>query len=369
MRIVHLSDTHLGWSDLHHADRQGRNIRERDVYGAFARAIEKAIELGPDAVVHSGDLFHGVHPSSAALGVALDQARLLREAEIPYVVIAGNHSTPRGSSVEHPFSILERFGVEAVYLEPRVVRVEELAITAIPHSNDLQQMERWVAEARPLPAAEFNVLVLHAGLSGLSRVGAAEPASAEIPGELLELAAGFDYVALGHLHGFDRPRVNAVYSGSLEVLSRADESSEKAIVEVDLAADQMGEDFIRKHPIDVRPRVAFRVDGSSENLTEAICEEIARHSIKEALVRIEVGPLTLAAFAAIDRQRVAGALEGCLHHTIEAEITDPAAELAAAGPLELREFLAQRTPKGVETEEFIDRGLAYMKKAAEEIGA
>ena len=62
MRIVHMSDTHLGWRSLHRVDDRGRNQRECDLYNAFGRAIGTAIELAPDVVIHSGDLFDGYHP-------------------------------------------------------------------------------------------------------------------------------------------------------------------------------------------------------------------------------------------------------------------------------------------------------------------
>jgi len=36
------------------------------------QAIDRAIALAPDAVIHAGDLFDSHHPSAAALSVALD---------------------------------------------------------------------------------------------------------------------------------------------------------------------------------------------------------------------------------------------------------------------------------------------------------
>ena len=89
-----MADTHLGFRQLHRVNDAGRNEREQDVYDAFEQAISKVIEIAPDAVVHSGDLFDSYHPSSAALRIALDGFRRVREAGIPIVVIAGNHSTP-----------------------------------------------------------------------------------------------------------------------------------------------------------------------------------------------------------------------------------------------------------------------------------
>jgi len=231
VKIVHLSDTHLGLRELHHTDAEGRNVREQDVYAVFARAIDKALELKPAAVIHSGDLFHGHHPSAAALEVALEGIERLRAAEIGFVVIAGNHSTPRTRAITHPFSLLERFGADAVHGEPRRLRLGELGVTAVPHSHDHEEMAAWIVAAEPDPEARHNVLVAHLGLAGLARVGAGEPGAAELPGEILESVAGFDYIALGHLHQFDRPRLNAVYAGSPERLSWADRATRKGVGE------------------------------------------------------------------------------------------------------------------------------------------
>src|SRR4051794_1353875 len=183
MKVVHLSDTHLGFRQLHYADERGRNVREQDFYAAFTKAIDKILELKPAAVAHSGDLFHGYHPSAAAVGVALDQVARLRDAGIPIVIISGNHSMPRVATTDHIFEVLQRFGgVHAVHAEPRVVRVGELAITAVPHCNDRDRLREWITHAEPDGDAQFNVLVVHVGLDGLGHVGSGEAGSIDLSG-------------------------------------------------------------------------------------------------------------------------------------------------------------------------------------------
>lgn len=372
MKIVHISDTHLGVRELHHTDAEGRNIREQDVYAAFARAIDRVLELKPLAVVHSGDLFHGYHPSSAALGVALDQIERLRAAEIGLVVIAGNHETPRGRAIEHPFSLLERFGADAVYAEPRRLRFGDLGVTAIPHSHDHDELAGWIEAAEPDPDARFNVLLAHVGLAGLPRVGAGEPGAAELPGEVLESVADFDYVALGHLHQFDRPRVNAVYAGSLERLSWADRAPRKGIVEVDLAADPMDKAFLALHEIEGRPRQRLKaIDArKSRDLTKAICRLGKGKDLEGAIVRVPITNVSFEQFGAIDRRKVGEAFERCLHFELEPDFVESASGAPQpAAPAELRDFLARRVPAGVEPEVFVTRGESYLIRAAEDIGA
>ncbi|HEY6729912.1 MAG TPA: exonuclease SbcCD subunit D [Solirubrobacterales bacterium] len=371
MRIVHLSDTHLGLRELHHTDAEGHNVRERDVYDVFARAIDKALELRPAAVIHSGDLFHGYHPAAAALGVALDQIERLRAAEIEFVVIAGNHSTPRGRAIAHPFSLLERFGANAVHGQPRRLRCGELGVTAIPHSHDHEEMAGWIAAADPDPEARFNVLVAHAGLEGLARVGAGEPGAAELPGEILESVASFDYIALGHLHQFDRPRVNAVYAGSPERLSWADRASRKGIVEVDLSAGPLDKSFLKLHELEGRARKRLAtVDGGSGDLTKKICRLAKGKGLDGAMVKVPIANVTFERFGAIDRRKVGEAFARCLHFELEPEFVESGSGAPQpAAPAELRDFLARRVPAGIESEVFVTRGETYMIRAAEDIGA
>lgn len=126
MKIIHLADTHLGFRqyagklDL---DR-GLNQRECDVYDAWQRAVDIAIDRNPGLVIHAGDLFDSSRPTPFAITQALDGFRRLREAGIPVVVIAGNHSTARFRSAHGSvFQILERFGIHAVWNGPQTIRI------------------------------------------------------------------------------------------------------------------------------------------------------------------------------------------------------------------------------------------------------
>jgi DNA repair protein SbcD/Mre11 len=371
VRIVHLSDSHLGRRELHRTDPAGRNVRELDGYETFAKATDKALELEPALVVHSGDLFHGYHPSAAALGTALDQIQRLRDAGIAFLVIAGNHETPRGQAITHPFALLERFGAEAVHEEPRQLRFGDLAVAAVPHSHDHERLAGWLADAEPDSDARFNVLTAHVGLAGLARVGTGEPGSPELPGEVLESLAGFDYIALGHLHQFDRPRVNALYAGSPERLSWADRASRKGVVEVDLAAEPLDDGFARLHEIEGRPRRRLApIDGGKGDLTAAIRRAAASKGLEGAIVRVPIASVTFERFGAVDRRQVGEAFAHTLHFELEPDFVESGSGTSrTAAPAELRDFLSQRVPAGIKPELFVARGEQYMTRAAEDIGA
>ena len=368
MRVVHLSDTHLGFRQLHLADSAGRNRREQDVYTAFERAVSRAIELAPAAVIHSGDLFDSYHPSSAALAVALDGARQLRDAEIPFLVIAGNHSTPRFSAAQHVFGVLERFGgVETVYAGPQTIRIDGLAVHAIPHDTDAAALAVNLAAARPDEAADYNILVAHVGLDGLGHVSGSEAGSIVVPGETLEEAGGFDYICLGHLHKYAPARDNAAYSGSLERLSWADDAPVKGIVEVDLAAGRYDEGYLQLHPIETRRQLTLpSIDAAqTDDLTASLVEAAAAGDVADAIVRITVHNVTTAALGAIDRKSVGAAFATALHYEIDPQHVG--ATTNAAAPADLRDFLTARTPQGLSTEDFVGRAEAYLAQAETEL--
>ncbi|MHB8695013.1 MAG: metallophosphoesterase family protein [Solirubrobacteraceae bacterium] len=376
MRLIHLSDTHLGLHQLHYTLDGGRNTREQDIYDAFERAVDKIIELRPDAVVHSGDLFDGFHPSNAAIAVAFDQFKRLHDARIPTVVIAGNHSTPRVAATSHVFGLLDRLGcVRAVHAQPEVIELGELAVTAIPHCNDPEQLHEWITHAQPSSKHRFNVLVVPIGLNLLGNAGASEAGHISFSGETLEEVKDFTYVALGHLHKFDRPRVNAVYAGSLERITWADDSKRKGVVEVDLTADPFDDEsgYVMLHPIKNRRFLRLpEIDAShADNLTEAIVAAADDDRIKHAIVKLPIGNVTVDVFGAIDRRAINKAFEGCLRLELDPDLIDgtSAGGPHPGAPQELRDFLATRVPRGVEADKFIARAEAYMTRAAEEIGA
>jgi DNA repair exonuclease SbcCD nuclease subunit len=374
VKIVHLSDTHLGFRQLHRVNDAGRNEREQDVYDAFERAISKIIELAPAAVIHAGDLFDSYHPSSAALGVALDGLGRLRDAGIPVVVIAGNHSSPRVAAAEHIFGVLERFGgAHMIYGGPREVRIGDLAVHAIPHDNDPQRLSAALRRARPSTDAELNVLVAHVGLDGLGQVVGSEAGSVTLSGEVLTETGDFDYIALGHLHKFAPACGNAAYAGSLERLSWADDAPVKGIIEVDLGAGRRSPDYLRIHPIEGRRFITLDpVDAAAvANLSDAIVARAEGVDLAGAMVRLSVRNVSVADWNAVDHKAIVGAYAACLHFEREPQLIGAATTTAAAAP-GLRDFLlgwAGEHAPGLDTDNFVARAEAFIALADQELAA
>jgi DNA repair protein SbcD/Mre11 len=369
MLIAHLADTHLGHRHLHHSDDQGRNVREQDLYAAFNAAIDAIVELRPHAVVHAGDLFDGYHPSTQALTVALDALGRLREEAIPFVAIAGNHSTPRQRNTEHVFALLARFGGHhLIWQEPRSVELGKLAIHGVPHQHDAELLATQIAAASPDPNADYNVLLLHGGLETLPQVGAGEPGSITLDPEALEAAADFDYIALGHLHLHHPIRDNACYAGSLERLSFADSAPRKGFVLVDLDRDRHADDRLRLEPVPTRPFFELApIDAAdADDPLDLVESVLGKHDLDRAIVRCRIVNIDQASWRSLDRQRLAQLTSNCLHFEL-LPLFEATTASAVGAPGDLRAFVAAQTPPGLKPEQLTARAEEYLARAASEV--
>lgn len=55
MKLIHFSDTHLGFNDLDVINEESINQREADFYDAFTHVIEQIKAIKPDYIIHTGD--------------------------------------------------------------------------------------------------------------------------------------------------------------------------------------------------------------------------------------------------------------------------------------------------------------------------
>ncbi|MFN8579671.1 MAG: metallophosphoesterase, partial [Gemmatimonadaceae bacterium] len=86
MRLIHLSDLHLGFRQFQRTTPTGINQREADVAQVFRQTIDKIIELAPDLVIIAGDVFHNVRPSNPAILTAFQQFSKLTQ-ELPDAIV------------------------------------------------------------------------------------------------------------------------------------------------------------------------------------------------------------------------------------------------------------------------------------------
>ena len=101
MQFVHISDNHLG------CRQYNSDAREQDFYSSFNQCIDKIIDIKPDFVVHSGDLFESPEPPINAIHTAMEGFYKLKKHNIPIYIIHGNHDLPKRDTKGSPFKILK----------------------------------------------------------------------------------------------------------------------------------------------------------------------------------------------------------------------------------------------------------------------
>ncbi len=297
MRIVHISDTHLG--------RREKGIREReeDVYEAFDEACEKAKGLKPDLVIHSGDIFDTYRPTSYTLRRAIISLRKITDAGIPVVAIAGNHDIgPRfGGGKETPLSLLvEIFGDNFIHLNQSnpVFDAGDLVLCGLQYfpnqeGESLRRaiIERCDGEARR-HRAKWRILILHQGVKPFLR-----DFKTEINKAFLDRTC-FNYFALGHYHVRFHKRDDVTgkifaYPGSLENLEEREvqQNAPKGFFVIDLEENDINTKFVEiSSP---RPYFLIKREVRRSSDLQLILESLSRRfkeadSRKKPMVRIKL---------------------------------------------------------------------------------
>jgi DNA repair exonuclease SbcCD nuclease subunit len=289
MRILHFSDTHLGFQAFDRVNDAGVNTREQDVYDAFERVIQRTLEIKPDLVIHSGDFFHRPSPSNRALTFGLEQLRKIGDAGIPIVIIAGNHETPKtiyNSPILRALNTLDHvFPVFGETWEKH--SFGEVVIHGVPHINDQRILLQELQKLQPEPG-KFNILMLHTSLG--KRYLMEEYGEQIFPPEFEAKLAEFQYIALGHWHNVQAVTLhpNAWYSGSIERLSDTEIDSEKGFILLEVAPDHTCK--VQFESITTRPWLRWE---------QSNCQSLSIAELEASLLQFQYEQPTLDAILSI----------------------------------------------------------------------
>lgn len=287
MRFLHTADWHLG--RLFH----GVHLTEDQAH-VLDQLVELARDAKPDAVLVAGDVYDRSLPPADAVALLDDVfSRLVLDVQVPVVVIAGNHDSPRrlefasrvlrekglhicgeiqprGAAAERDLLLHDTSGPVRIcaipYAEPPIVRERLEDESVIDHQAAMRALvERHLhapsEPARRPPAGagdrERSVVVAHAFVVGGRESESERPLSVGGAGTVgVSCYAGFDYVALGHLHlpqdvVAEQDGGRAVhYAGSLLKYSFAEAEHTKSVSLVEL--DERGACRIERIPLSPR---------------------------------------------------------------------------------------------------------------------
>jgi DNA repair exonuclease SbcCD nuclease subunit len=234
MKLIHIADTHLGLAAFNRLDPEsGMNLREKQVYDNFLSAIDEIIKQKPDVLVHAGDLFDTVKPKTRAYTTVLEALEQLHAAEIPLVIIAGNHSMVKTRYTTSPYEVLTYHPsrITAAYkFRYEKVEIGDTVFHLIPNMLRVEDY-RIAYDEIELAKDHTNVLVTHGLATAIKDKRLATVAEHELDSTIL--SDRFDYIALGHYHRQCQITNNAWYSGSTEYLTYGEIADEKGGLIVD----------------------------------------------------------------------------------------------------------------------------------------
>ncbi len=212
-RFVHAADVHLdapltGLAGLEESVARRIRTATRE---AFAALVERTLEEKAAFLILAGDVFDDSDRDMRTAIFFADQMRRLASAGIRVFLLHGNHDAGSGITRHLPLPDNVRvFPANHV----ATFRIEELGVAVHGRSYPQREVREDLAAGYPDPVEDvFNVGVLHTALDG--REGHANYAPCSLEGLR---AKGYDYWALGHVHGHEvvceRPPV--VFPGKLQ---------------------------------------------------------------------------------------------------------------------------------------------------------
>jgi len=321
IKLLHFADLHLGVENYGRLDpRTGLSTRVGDFLRSLDLVVDHALSQDVDLVVFCGDAYHSVHPSPTNQREFARRIRRLSEANIPVLLLIGNHDLPLAAGKAASTEIFSTLDVPNVVVastvESHLIETKSGAVQVVtvpwPVRSHLQakaqfrgkstdEVNEELAEAvtglvrREIEGLDPDlptVLAAHVTVFGAETSYGGQASvflghDVVFPNSLLADRA-FDYVALGHIHKHQAVRQAdppVVYSGSIERIDFGEEKEEKGFVMVELEKGHSGFRFV---PLPVRDFLTIEVKADGPDPTAQVLEAIANHDLEEKVLRLIV---------------------------------------------------------------------------------
>ena len=372
MKILHIADTHLGFSAYRKTTLDGINQREIDIYNAFEQFISYAINTKPDIIIHAGDLFDNVRPNNRAITFALNQLVKLTKNKIPIVIISGNHEHPKIVETGHIFSIFDHLeNVYPIYNSkyeriPFKIQDKELLIHAIPQCNSKKEYNSELKKLLPDKTADYNIFVSHGSVTGVKQFTMNEFNELIIPTKIF--SRDFDYIALGHFHKYTKLAKNAFYAGATENLTFADANEKKGFIEITFSENSLKQSFIE---INTRPMIdakPIKCTGLKiEEVMKKIKQKVKEIKPEKKTFRITLDDIPTNVYRSIDFSEIRKLTNNVVHYELKANFKDKDNDKKSSlssriDPL-INEFKKYIDSQNIDEKEMIQElGISYIEK-------
>ncbi|MDZ8138514.1 MAG: exonuclease SbcCD subunit D [Nostoc sp. DedQUE04] len=377
IKILHLSDIHMGSGFSHGRinPETGLNTRLEDFVNTLSICIDRALTDAVDMVIFGGDAFPDATPPPYVQQAFASQFRRLMDANIPTVLLVGNHDQHSQGQGGASLNIYRTLGVPGFvvgdtltthYIETRNGKVQVITLPWLTRSTLMTRQETEglsLAEVNQLLTERLRVVlegevrrldpdvptILLAHLMADNASLGAERFLAVGKGFTLPLSLltrpCFDYVALGHVHRHQNLNKSnnppVIYPGSIERVDFSEEKEDKGYVMIELERGSAEWEFC---PLTVRTFRTIEVDVSKADEPQAVLmKAIAKYDIQDAVVRL-IYKLRSEQMDLIDSSSLHTALSPAHTYTIQAELVSQLArpripELSASSSIDPMEAL------------------------------
>lgn len=385
MRLVHLSDLHLGFRQYQRLTPSGFNQREYDVARTFERAVAGIVTLRPDLILVAGDVFHSSRPTNAAILHAFRQFLHIRN-ELPetrIVMIAGDHDTPRTTESGNILGLFAQIGISVAANDSRAIAIPELDTTvlAVPDipGMPLPQLALSAGDRR-----RYNLLLIHANVNEVvpQYYSDLDRATNSVTRGDLQLSQ-WDYVALGHYHVHTKVAPNAWYSGSIDYTSLniwfdKDEEEDrkldgKGFIEYDVESKSMSfhalepsRAFERLREIDARDMAPAEVDAAIRRSVDRV-----KGGIEDKVVRLVIRDISRQVSRELDHRALREYKKQALSFILDLRRPEATRRQVSGGPSRrpsvsdvVREQLNTRSiPTDLDRARLVELGMKYLDDA------
>ena len=247
MKFIHLSDLHLG-----------KRVNEISMTDDQSYILTQIIDIinaeHPDAVVIAGDVYDKSVPPAEAVTLFDGFLCRLAERKLPVLIISGNHDSPErlafggrlmeGAGIHlspvydgkvEPVTLSDSHGDVHFWLLPFVKPAHVKRYFPDAGIESYTDALRTAVENMGVDFTGRNVLVTHQFVTGAVTCESEEISVGGSDNVDISVFDGFDYVALGHLHGPQNIGSNRVrYCGTPLKYSFSEAGHHKSVTVVEL---------------------------------------------------------------------------------------------------------------------------------------
>ena len=278
MKMIHLSDLHIG-KRVHEV-----SMTEDQEY-ILTKILRLCDDEKPDAVLIAGDVYDKSVPSAEAVTLFDDFLCRLAKRSVPVMIISGNHDSPErlafggrlleGSGIHispvydgtlTPITLEDRHGAVDFWLLPFIKPIHVKRFFPDEEIVTYTDAVRAALKDLPLDPQRRNVLVTHQFVTGAATCESEELSVGGSDNVDASVFDGFDYVALGHIHGPQNIGTNRIrYCGTPLKYSFSEAGHYKSVTLAELG--EKGDLKLRTLPL-IPKRDLRQLRGSFAQLTD-----------------------------------------------------------------------------------------------------